>query len=66
MPAKDWTEFELSLLIKALVTSHLSVEAKRAVAREVQKQCLGAVPNPAEVAHEILRKLGYENLASRE
>jgi hypothetical protein len=66
MPAKDWTELELDLLIKALVTAHLPVEAKRAVASEVRKQCLGAVPNPGKVAREILQKLGYENLTSQE
>ncbi len=66
MPAKDWTQLELDLLIKALVTSHLSVDVKRAIASEVRKQCLGPVPNPTEVAREILRKLGYENLDSQE
>jgi hypothetical protein len=64
MPAKDWTEEELNILIRALVTPHLSTRTKRAVASEIRKQCMGPPPphDPIAVSRRILAKLGYDNL----
>ncbi len=63
MPADKWTEVEMDTLLKALVSVQLPVQAKKAIAKEVRMQCLG-VGYQQDVAHAILRKLGYENLNS--
>jgi hypothetical protein len=66
MPSDNWTKQELDTLLRAIKSVRIPVDAKRAIASEVRKQCMGGHGIDFDMMKSILGKLGYDELPPRE